>query len=666
RERKGVSNSYLSDLLLLLLRRRRLSSPSSIPPPSPSPVAGRRLRLQFFSPGFDMSAAIDRVPRTHFERTSSVEEKRERKSDFETSEDEKKTKMRNLKKKAINASTKLRRSFKKKGKKKDDGCASVPIEDVRDAKELQAVELFRQALIVDDLLPTRHDDYHTLLRFLKARKFDIEKAKAMWADMLQWRKEFGADTIIEDFEYQELDEVLKYYPQCFHGVDKEGRPVYIYLLGKVDADKLLQVTTLDRYVKYHVQDFEKCFAIKFPACSIAAKKHINSTTTIIDVQGVGLKNLTKAARELIMRLQKIDNDNYPETLAQMYVVNAGSGFKLLWSTVKSFLDPQTTSKIHVLGHKFHSKLREVIDESQLPDFLGGSCSCTDKGSCMRSEKGPWQNPDLLKMIHRGVSQVNVSSDDGSVMACNKPQFVMVKGGDAFFLESGSDAEEFSSPKASKSSSQSKLSPVDEEARLAGKSGSSGALSEDLVPVVDKVVDYGGMPAVRSAQSHAEGKVICLWVMIIGFFVTVFAACHSVLVKASTKFPRLVCDYAFNLSVEEDQRELKREREHQLFIEADPSSTILSWLGELEQKVNVLLSKPLEMPLEKEKLLNAALSRVNALEGELIATKKALHEAMMRQDELLEFMDRQQTAKSQKKWFCWHTMTMCRAKWSVVS
>ena len=40
------------------------------------------------------------------------------------------------------------------------------------------------------------------------------------------------------FEFNELPEVKQVYPFCHHGVDRDGRPVYIELVGRVDTEKV--------------------------------------------------------------------------------------------------------------------------------------------------------------------------------------------------------------------------------------------------------------------------------------------------------------------------------------------------------------------------------------------------------------------------------------------
>ncbi|KAL5704719.1 proteasome endopeptidase complex [Ranunculus cassubicifolius] len=611
-----------------------------------------------------MSDPLDRFSRPGFEGVSSHEERRDRKSDFETSEDERRTKIGTLKKKAVNASSKLKHTLKKKGnrRKSDSRVISVSIEDVRDVEEVEAVDAFRKTLIMEELLPERHDDYHMMLRFLKARKFDIEKAKHMWAEMLKWRKDYGVDTILEDFKYTELNEVLCNYPHGYHGVDKEGRPVYIERIGKVDPNKLMQVTNLDRYVRYHVQEFEKSFATKFPACTVAAKRFIDSTTTIIDVQGGNFSLTNTIARDLIMRLQKIDGDNYPETLNQMFIVNAGTGFRLLWNTAKSFLDPKTSSKIHVLGNKYHSRILELIDASELPEFLGGTCRCPNEGGCLRSDKGPWKDPKILERVSNGEARyvrqiVKVPNSDRKIIAYTKPLYRGVKGGDVSTAESGSEAEETDASKTL-SFTHSKLTTVSEDAaKIARKiSFQDGFLEHDeIAPMVDKAVDEGWknelsyrrslsfkgkstLPEKPKSPGLVDAERYNISSMLATFLMTLIAIVLSwtPLVKKDLSDSIPVSSHSPNKEEESTQAEVV--------------SSLVKKLSELEEKVGALQVKPSEMPTEKAELLNAAIFRVDALEAELIATKKALHEALMRQEELQSYIDRQEAAKRKKKKF----------------
>ncbi|KAK8993053.1 hypothetical protein V6N11_049109 [Hibiscus sabdariffa] len=547
------------------------------------------------------------------------------------------------KKTARSASNKFRNSMSKRGRRSSK-VMSIEIDDERTPEELQSVEALRQALLAEDKLPARHDDYHTLLRFLRARRFDLEKTKEMWTNMLQWRTEFGTDTIIEDFDFKEHSEVLKYYPQGYHGVDKDGRPVYIERLGMVDAGKLMQVTTMDRYLKYHVREFEKTFQMKFPACSISAKKHIDQSTTILDVNGVGLKSFGKAARDLVGSLQKIDGDNYPETLNRMFIINAGSGFRMLWNSVKSFLDPKTTAKINVLGNKFQSKLLEIIDEGQLPDFLGGTCTCADQGGCMISDKGPWKDPEIIKMVesgaHKGSKQPQAESTEEKTTSEDKTVPTEApQASDSVDAEPVPDAADKQSkdqiehpepvpvldivPKASMEIVPVVTEPTDLALQKREKNENFAPLPIDSFPKQEsrKNPDVLSSPLFNGVMTFVMGVA------------TMVKVTRNMPIKPALPAPETT------VKIEEIPAQAP-----QPCITPNELESVMKRMAELEARLVAINMQSTTMPPEKEEMLNSALSRADALEQELMATKKALEDSFAQQQELAEYIEKRKKKK----------------------
>ncbi|KAK1393502.1 hypothetical protein POM88_012558 [Heracleum sosnowskyi] len=121
-----------------------------------------------------------------------------------------------------------------------------------------------------------------------------------------------------------------------------------------------------------------------------AKRHIDSIIIIFDVQGVEPTKFAGCLGEVMDNMKLIDTNYYPKTLHRMFIVNAGPVFWIAWNIIckKGHIDPTTLSKIQVrfVAKKYQKKLLEVIDKSELSEFLGGSLS--DTRGCLRSDKGP--------------------------------------------------------------------------------------------------------------------------------------------------------------------------------------------------------------------------------------------------------------------------------------
>ena len=260
--------------------------------------------------------------------------------------------------------------------------------------QFDVLQKWKSTLLSENVLPNfdNYDDLF-LLRFLRARKFDLEKTMEMFKKFLKWRIDMKVEEINQSYELENLIQIKKLYPHGYHRTDKIGRPIYIELYDKTDVNELFKITTDDKMIKYYIKQYERQIKYIFPACSAVVKRPVEQSCTILDANGIGITSLFGPIKGFIKLASDIGQDYYPEMLGKMTIVNVGFLFRAVWSLVKGFIDPKTQSKINLLKSTYKDDLLKLVDEENLPSFFGGKCTCSGfLYGCLGSDIGPW-NPE---------------------------------------------------------------------------------------------------------------------------------------------------------------------------------------------------------------------------------------------------------------------------------
>ncbi|KAJ1511377.1 hypothetical protein HMI54_006665 [Coelomomyces lativittatus] len=195
-----------------------------------------------------------------------------------------------------------------------------------------------------------------LLRFLRARKFEVYDAFYMLFSSLHWRITYGVQSVIEKGESQ-LEHTQFEGKTFLYRYDQHQRPVmYINVKHHIRGS--------------HSQDQLELFTVyMIETARLFLSNPQGKVTIVFNMEGFSMQNMDyPVVKFLISTLQSY----YPESLGLCLIVNAPWLFQGVWKVIKGYLDPVVQSKIVFVK-------ANQLDKWLIPEFIPSGLSTSSEG-----------------------------------------------------------------------------------------------------------------------------------------------------------------------------------------------------------------------------------------------------------------------------------------------
>ncbi|KIX94225.1 uncharacterized protein Z520_09935 [Fonsecaea multimorphosa CBS 102226] len=235
-----------------------------------------------------------------------------------------------------------------------------------------------------------HDD-GTLLRYLRARKFDVQGAIGQFTETEQWLKEQRVDELYNNFDIEAYEKARIVYPQWTGHRDKRGIPIYVYVIKGLDGKSVQKYQKDSQAYKDSLPNhknlatpakllplfalYQNLLNFVLPFVSTLERPNpevpVTNSTNIVDISGVGLTQFWNLKAHM-QDASILATAHYPETLDRIFIIGAPAFFPTVWGWIKRWFDPVTVSKIFILSkNDVKPTLSKFMDTKDFPKRYGG-------------------------------------------------------------------------------------------------------------------------------------------------------------------------------------------------------------------------------------------------------------------------------------------------------